>query len=125
MRSVLEGVAFSQRQGLDLMRAAGAATSVARGAGGGLSSPVWRQILSDALGVGIQLAAPGQGAARGAAVLAGLGVGAYASAEIGVDWSAQPVQGPEADGAAALERGFATYAALYPALAGVYADAAS
>ena len=125
VRSVLEGVAFSQRQGLDLMRAAGAATSVARGAGGGLSSPVWRQILSDALGVGIQLAAPGQGAARGAAVLAGLGVGAYASAEIGVDWSAQPVQGPVADGAEALERGFATYAALYPALAGVYADAAS
>ena len=125
VRSVLEGVAFSQRQGLEMMRAAGASTAIARGAGGGLSSPVWRQILSDALGVGIQLAAPGQGAARGAAVLAGLGVGAYASAEIGVDWSAQPVQGPNADGAAALERGFATYQALYPALAGVYADAAS
>lgn len=69
VRSVLEGVAFSQRQGLDLMRAAGATTSVARGAGGGLSSPVWRQILSDALGVGIQLTAPrpGGGAWRGRA----------------------------------------------------------
>ncbi len=96
MRSVLEGVAFSQRQGLEMMRAAGAAASVARGAGGGLTSPVWRQILADALDVGLQLASPGQGAARGAAVLAGLGVGAYASAEIGVDWSAQPVQRPTA-----------------------------
>ena len=31
IRSVLEGVAFSQRQGLDLMRAAGASATVARG----------------------------------------------------------------------------------------------
>jgi xylulokinase len=98
---------------------------VARGAGGGLTSPVWRQILADALDVGLQLASPGQGAARGAAVLAGLGVGAYASAEIGVDWSAQPVQGPDAAGSAALERGFATYQGLYPALAGAFSDAAS
>lgn len=125
VRSVLEGVAFSQRQGLEMMRAAGAAASVARGAGGGLTSPVCRQILADALDVGLQLASPGQGAARGAAVLAGLGVGAYASAEIGVDWDAQPVQGPDAAGSAALERGFATYQGLYPALAGAFADAAS
>jgi xylulokinase len=125
VRSVLEGVAFSQRQGLEMMRAAGAAASVARGAGGGLTSPVWRQILADALDVGLQLASPGQGAARGAAVLAGLGVGAYASAEIGVDWSGQAVQRPDAAGSAALERGFATYQALYPALAGTFADAAS
>ncbi len=124
VRSVLEGVAFSQRQGLDLMRAAGAAASVARGAGGGLTSPVWRQILADALGVGLQLASPGQGAARGAAVLAGLGVGAYGSAEVGVDWSAQPLQMPDATRSAELEPGFATYAALHPALAGVFAAAA-
>lgn len=125
VRSVLEGVAFSQRQGLEMMRAAGAAASVARGAGGGLTSPVWRQILADALDVGLQLASPGQGAARGAAVLAGLGVGAYASAESGVDWAAQPVQRPETAGSAGLERGFRTYEGLYPALAGAFADAAS
>ena len=125
VRSVLEGVAFSQKQGLDLMRAAGASASVARGAGGGLTSPVWRGILADALGVGLQLAGPGMGAARGAAVLAGLGVGAYAGAGVGVDWAAQPVESPDAVGAAALERGFATYEALYPALAGAFAAAAS
>jgi len=40
VRAVLEGVAFSQRQGLELMQQAGAATDVARGAGGGLR-PAW------------------------------------------------------------------------------------
>ncbi len=121
VRSVLEGVAFSQRQGLDLMREAGAATTLARGAGGGLSSPLWRQILADVLGVGLQLAGPAIGAARGAAVLAGLGTGAYADADVGMNWPGQPVLAPDAAGTAALERPFRTYAALYPALRPVFA----
>src|SRR3982074_501270 len=41
VRSVLEGVAFSQRQGLELMRQAGSTAELARGAGGGLHSPLW------------------------------------------------------------------------------------
>lgn len=120
VRSVLEGVAFSQRQGLDLMREAGAATSVARGAGGGLSSPVWRQILADALRVGLQLAGPGMGAARGAAVLAGLGTGAYPSADVGVDWAAQQVEAPDPARSADLDGPFRAYCALYPQLRPVF-----
>ena len=120
VRAVLEGVAFSQREGLDLMREAGAATTVARGAGGGLSSPVWRQILADALGIGLQMAGPGMGAARGAAVLAGLGVGAYADANVGADWESSAVETPDAATSAALERPFRLYEALYPALREAY-----
>lgn len=119
-RAVLEGVAFSQRQGLDLMREAGAATTVVRGAGGGLSSPVWRQILADALGVGIQLAGPGMGAARGAAILGGLGVGLYANPEVGVDWASEPILAPSDAGAEALAAPFSVYSALYPRLQPVF-----
>jgi len=120
VRSVLEGVAFSQRQGLDLMREAGASATVARGAGGGLSSSLWRQILADSLGVGLQLAGPGMGAARGAAVLGGLGVELYADATIGVDWATQPVQLPDPEGARVLDAAFDTYVALYPQLRPVF-----
>lgn len=120
VRSVLEGVAFSQRQGLDLMREAGAAAVMARGAGGGLSSPVWRQILADALGLGLQLAGPAIGAARGAAVLAGLGTRVYDDVDVGMDWASQPIQAPDPAGAAALEPPFNTYAELYPALRPVF-----
>jgi xylulokinase len=124
IRAVLEGVAFSQRQGLDLMREAGAPTAVARGAGGGLSSPVWRQILADALGVGLQLAGPTMGAARGAAILAGLGTGGYSSPEVGVDWAAQQVQRPQPNGWAALDAAFRSYSSLYAQLRPVFASSA-
>ncbi len=118
-RSVLEGVAFSQRDGLDLMRESGAMASVMRGAGGGLSSDVWRQILADVLGVELQLAGPGSGAARGAAVLAGLGIGLYADAQVGLDWASRPTQKPEPSTRESLEASYRRYRELYPRLRGI------
>jgi xylulokinase len=123
VRAVLEGVAFSQRQGLELMRQAGAAADVVRGAGGGLQSPLWQAIVADALGVGVQTARGGRGAAHGAAILAGLGVGLYADAAVGIAWAEEPRQAPDADRGAALESAFALYERLYPALEAVFADA--
>jgi xylulokinase len=122
VRSVYEGVAFSQRQGLALIRAHGAAATVARGAGGGLSSVLWRQVLVDALGIDLQLADPRGGAARGAAVLGGMGIGLYPDASIGIDWSSRPVQHPDPAGRDALEASFRTYEALYPALRPVWSS---
>src|SRR5205823_2325521 len=49
VRAVLEGVTFSLRQGLELTQQAGAVANLARGAGGGLQSPVWLEIMADAL----------------------------------------------------------------------------
>ena len=50
MRAVLEGVAFGLRDGLDLMLAAGCrAADQIRASGGGIASPLWRQILADVL----------------------------------------------------------------------------
>jgi xylulokinase len=119
-RSVLEGVAFSQRQGLGLIRAHGAQATVARGAGGGLISSVWRQVLVDALDIDLQLADPRGGAARGAAVLAGIGIGMYSDANVGVDWATRPLHRPDPVGRDALADSFATYEALYPALRSVW-----
>jgi xylulokinase len=121
VRSVLEGVAFSLRQGLELMQQAGAAADLARGAGGGLQSPLWLEIMADALGLGIQTTTAGTGAARGAAVLAGLGIGLYADPNVGITWAEQLVQGPDAARRAALERSFGLYARLYPALQSTFA----
>jgi xylulokinase len=119
-RSVLEGVAFSLRQGLELMQQGGAATDLARGAGGGLHSHVWLEIMADALGLGIQTTAAGTGAARGAAVLAGLGSGLYADANVGIVWTEQPVQWPNEARRAALEPAFRLYDRLYPTLKTVF-----
>jgi xylulokinase len=49
LRSVFEGVAYSMRDGLDALRAAGHGVEEALLAGGGSTAGWWRQLLADAL----------------------------------------------------------------------------
>jgi xylulokinase len=76
-RAVLEGVAFGLRDCFELVREAGLCTiEQVRVSGGGAKSPVWLQILADVLGVELVTVKTTEGAAYGAAMLAGVGVGA-------------------------------------------------
>lgn len=73
-RAVLEGVAFGLKDIFSLMEAAGlGAVEQVRVSGGGAKSNLWRQILADALGVELVTVNSTEGAAFGAALLAGLG----------------------------------------------------
>ncbi len=121
-RAVLEGVAFGLRDGLDLIVGAGVETpSAVRGSGGGLASPLWRQILADVLGVGIFGVGTTEGAAYGAALLAMPASGMAASVPAAVDRSVSvtPLAEPGPDAEAYAER-HALYRELYPALAPLY-----
>lgn len=82
VRAVLEGVAFGMTQMLDLMRDVGVTVTSARLGGGGAKSPLWRQILADNFGVPCQVVGSGgdEGPALGAAIMAGVGAGAFPSA---------------------------------------------
>jgi xylulokinase len=120
-RAVLEGVAFSLRQGVELMRAYGAEPAELRGTGGGMGSRLWRQIVADATGLPIATPSANPGAARGAAVLAGLGSGLYPDAQVGLSWPSEGRASPDPAAAPALDRAFATYADLYPRLAPAFA----
>ena len=81
-RAVLEGVAFGLRDNLALMREVGlGAVGQVRISGGGARSPVWRRILAAVLGVDLVSVETGEGAALGAALLAGVGVDAWPSVE--------------------------------------------
>ncbi len=77
-RSVLEGVAFGLRDSFELIKsAAGGTIREVRVSGGGAKSPVWRQIMADVLGVPLVMAEAIEGAAYGAALLAGVGGGVW------------------------------------------------
>lgn len=78
----MEGVAFSLRDGYECLRAV-SVSSIAdvRATGGGARHPLWRQILADILGIPIRALAIDEGAAYGAALLAGVASGIYASVE--------------------------------------------
>ncbi len=118
-RAVLEGVAFGLRDSFTLIRAAGLGNmQQVRASGGGVKSALWRQILADVLGVELALVNATEGAAYGAALLAGVGAGIWESAEqasqacLRVVSTTQPV----ARNVARYDRIYPEYRALYPRL---------
>jgi xylulokinase len=77
-RSVLEGVAFSVRWAFTaLADSAGRDIQSVRISGGGSQSDIWCQIRADILGMRLERAAVPAAAALGAAILAGVGSGAF------------------------------------------------
>ena len=96
-RAVLEGVSFGLRDGLELMVEAGMPRPTQiRASGGGLASPLWRQILADVLEAEIATPDTTEGAAYGAAVLAAVGAGWFSTVDSAAQalTSATPVASP-------------------------------
>ncbi|HUG32840.1 MAG TPA: xylulokinase [Acidimicrobiia bacterium] len=117
-RAVLEGVAFGLRDGLDLMTGAGLETPTQiRASGGGIKSALWRQILADVLEAEIVTVATEEGAAYGAALLAGVGAGWFSDVDeaCGALVSVEPSATPSAQ-VPVYSESYARYRQLYPAL---------
>jgi xylulokinase len=114
-RAVLEGVAFGLRDSLDLLRELGVEARVARASGGGAASDLFLRVVASALELPVERVAVDEGAAYGAALLAGVGAGVFASVE-----EAAALARPTAtiDPAWDLSEPLARYRALYPALRG-------
>ncbi len=80
IRSVMEGVAYGLKDSLELMNAAGLKVEGIRVTGGGAVSPLWRRIIADVFNTEIQVIKTPEGAAFGAAILAGVGVEVFENA---------------------------------------------
>jgi len=101
-----------------LMRAMGLEITQVRASGGGARSPLWRQILADVCESEIVLTNVTEGAAFGAALLAGVGAGLYASVDEGCAATIRITDKVEPGPAAAVYADYyPIYQALYPALA--------
>jgi xylulokinase len=75
-RAVLEGVAFGLKDSFELIRAAGLGEiKQVRASGGGMKGSLWRQILAAVLESDLVTVNTTEGAAFGAALLAGVGAG--------------------------------------------------
>jgi xylulokinase len=77
VRSILEGTAFALRHNMEVALAAGAEVREVRSVGGCSRSDLWNQIKADVLGRPLLLPDASVGSPFGAAVLAGMGVGAF------------------------------------------------
>jgi xylulokinase len=79
LRAVMEGVVYSQLECLDVLRGMGVTLTQMMTTGGGGTSPLWRQMLADAYNCPVTTVENEEGAALGAAILAGVGTGAFPS----------------------------------------------
>ena len=73
VRSVLEGVAFSLRDSIEIFAELGTRATTIRLGGGGAKSSLWRKIQADVFGCAVETVRVDEGAAFGAAILAGVG----------------------------------------------------
>ena len=118
IRAVLEGVVYSLRQNMDLMRTLGVNPAKVRLCGGGARSPLWRQMIADVLNLPVSTLKNAESPALGAAILAGVACGMYTdvpsacAALIREDTTVLP----DPDRHAAYEPFFRIYCELYPAL---------
>jgi xylulokinase len=119
-RAVLEGVAFGLKDSFSLIQQAGLSEiRQVRISGGGSRSALWRQILADVLDVELATVNTTEGAAYGAALLAGVGIGIWQ----GVPAACRAIihvtgkNEPNKETAAIYADFYPRYRALYPALA--------
>src|SRR5581483_1535905 len=85
VRALLEGVAYGLRDSFELLSTLGVDASVARISGGGARSELWLRIVASVLNLPVERVVVEEGAAYGAALLAGLRAGATADAREAVD----------------------------------------
>ena len=84
LRALFEGVAFEHRRHLEVLAAAGIPIERAVLSGGGCRSPIWPQMMADALGVPITVTECEETGALGAAIGAGVAAGIFPDYEAGV-----------------------------------------
>jgi xylulokinase len=117
-RSVMEGVAYSLRESLEIIRSLKIPVKEIRASGGGAKSPLWRQILADVFGQRVVTINAEQGPAFGVALLAAVGDGAYSNIEEACDATIYEVKSTanRAEEEKLYDRSFAVYQKMYPAL---------
>jgi xylulokinase len=81
IRAILEGVAFSLRDTFSIFGEMSVPVKSVRFGGGGARSALWRQIHADVYGHEVEMVEAEEGAAYGAALLAGVGAGMWASVD--------------------------------------------
>jgi xylulokinase len=122
VRAILEGVAYSLKDTLTIFGEMKLPMTSIRLGGGGARSPLWRQIQADVYGQEIEIVEAEEGAAYGAALLAGVGarlwpsVDAACSAAVRVAARVRPAAATRST----MEAGYVAYRRLYPAIKSVF-----
>ena len=123
IRAVLEGVAFSLRDSFTIFDELAVPIGRVRVGGGGARSALWRQIQADVYGYDVETALADEGAAYGAALLAGVGGGVWPSVDEACERLVKSSVAARCDRptAATMNARYAAYRRVYPALRAIEA----
>ncbi|MCF0233995.1 MAG: xylulokinase, partial [Thermoguttaceae bacterium] len=119
-RAVMEGVAYSLGESIDIFRGLNIPIDEIRASGGGAKSPFWRQIQADVFGQKIVTLKAEEGPAFGVALLAAVGGGEYAKIEEACDATIEKVSElpPNPEAQKKYADAFVEYRRLYQSLKG-------
>jgi xylulokinase len=127
IRAILEGVAFSLKDSFSIFEEMSVPVRQIRLGGGGARSSLWRQIQADVYGRAVEIVEAEEGAAYGAALLAGVGAGVWPT----VDDACREVVRvksrvePNRESSATLQEQYLKYRRIYPALKEISAGVSS
>jgi xylulokinase len=115
-RAVMEGVVFSLKNSLGIMRDLGVPVEEIRATGGGARSTLWRQLQADVYGLPVRRTISDEGPAYGAALLGGVAAGVYgdvdeATSVVGLRGE---VTEPDAERSRVYQDYYQVYRSLYP-----------
>jgi xylulokinase len=118
LRAVLEGVTFSLKDSFSIFEEMQVPVSGVRLGGGGARSALWRQIQADVYGYPVEIVEAEEGAAYGAALLAGVGGGVWRTVEDACDAVVRVAARvmPDPAAVAVMMRQYQEYRKVYPAL---------
>ncbi len=127
IRAVMEGVSYSLRDCVEVMREMKINVTDMMACGGGGSSPLWSQMLADLYACPVKTTQNKEGPALGVALLAAVGAGIYSTvseackAVILLD----KIQNPVEENTIEYEKVYAVYKKLYPALKSCFDEIAA
>ncbi len=118
VRAILEGVAFSLRDTLEIFKEMNVPVNEIRLGGGGARSRLWRQVQAAIYGREVRTVEAEEGAAYGAALLAGVGAGAWPSVDAACDAVVRIASSvePNAESVKLLDQQYKKFRRVYPAL---------
>jgi xylulokinase len=122
VRAILEGVAFSLKDTFTIFDEMKVPVKSIRLGGGGARSPLWRQIQADVYGHEVEIVEAEEGAAYGAAILAGVGAKIWPSVDAACDAVVRVVDRirPNPANSEVMERNYAAYRRIYPAMKSIF-----
>lgn len=118
VRAVLEGVSYSQKDCLEIIEGLGCPVASVRLSGGGARSAMWKQLFADVFDRKIVTLESQEGSAYGAALLAMVGTGAFASVPEACATTVREVETvtPNLEQSTYYARAHKVFQSLYPAL---------